>query len=283
MIEDQVTEGAEGLGLDAEYPVSEEQVTSLYGQGWAPVPGLLGKGVVEGIRARLAKERPRDNDAVTQSYRANDKGPRVVNTNRSHEAMAWRDPFFKQVATSRRLASAAVQLMKQPHALLAQDISFIKPAGSGRTQPHQDYAYFPLDRKGTVTLWIALVDMSEDMGPLHYVEGSHLEGPLGLHGGLDIRETYPHLFDRKIVAGTPLAAGDAQAHWDLTVHGAAPNATDTAREAYVVRYTRTDTIYSGIGHPHFDSFDLTPGTPLADTGQFPEVDSRGLVEPSAAV
>lgn len=277
-MEDHVVEDARDLGLDVEYPVSEEQVTSLQQAGWAPVPGLLSQPVVEELRRRLAATAPRNNDAVTQSYRQSDAGPKVQNTNVSHEAMAWRDPFFKQVATSPRVASAAVRLMGRPEALLAQDISFIKPGGSGRTQPHQDYAYFPLDRKGTVTLWIALVDMSENMGPLHYLEGSHLEGPLGLHGGLDIRRNYPHLFDSEIVAGTPLKAGDAQAHWDLTIHGARPNGTATAREAYVVRYIRADTVYSGVGHPHFDAFDLAPGDRFADSGAFPRVDANGLVK-----
>ena len=59
-----------------------------------------------------------------------------------------------------------------------------------------------------------------------------------------------------IVAGGPINAGDARAHWDLTVHGSGPNEGTYAREAWVARYIRVDTIYNGVSHSHFDRFDL---------------------------
>jgi len=281
MAGEQVVERAEDLGLDTEYPMAEEQVTTMHEQGWAPLPGLLSKEAVEGIRARLATQQVRTRIAATAYRRLRDgeTASDVKNSNVSHEAMAWKDPFFRNLATSRRLAGAAVRLMRQPNALLAEDASFTKPREGGPTNPHQDYSYRPVDRKGGIAIWIALVDISEDMGPLYYLEASHSEGPLGLHGGNDIREQYPHLFDSRIVAGKAMSAGDAQAHWDLTVHGAVPNSTDRAREAYVVRYMRVDTFYSGIGHPHFDGFQLAPGSRFADSGKFPLVGPNGLVEP----
>jgi ectoine hydroxylase-related dioxygenase (phytanoyl-CoA dioxygenase family) len=134
-----------------------------------------------------------------------------------------------------------------------------------------------MDRWGEVTLWIALVDLTEDMGPLYYVKRSHKDGPLGLHHGKDIRDQHPHLFDYEIVGGKAMAAGDAQAHWDLTVHGAAPNTTARAREAYAIRYMRSDTCYNGIGYAFYDGFDLKPGTRFADSGKFPVVGVDGLV------
>lgn len=272
--------------LDTDYPLTHEQVESLHERGWAYLPGLLTRELVDEIRRHLQSQELRAADAAVSSYSRgrerlaehDGKDKEHKNPNISHEAMAWRDEFLKMVATSRRVAGSAVRLMMQPDALLAQDISFLKPAGGGRSPLHQDYSYYPFDRRGEVSLWITLTDMSEDMGPLHYLEGSHHEGPLGLDTGVDIRETYPHLRARKIVAGNALSAGDAQAHWDLTIHGAAPNTTENDRAAYTVRYIRSDTIYSGVGHPHFDKFNLIPGKPFAESNVFPRVGAEGLLE-----
>jgi ectoine hydroxylase-related dioxygenase (phytanoyl-CoA dioxygenase family) len=258
------------LGLDAEYPLTDEQVESLHADGWARLPGLLGTEAVDAIRTHLETQELRPGSVGL--------GKGTKNSNINHQGMAWRDSFFHDVATSRRIAGTAVRLMRQPTALLAQDITFIKPAEGAPTNPHQDYSYKPADRWGEVAIWIALVDVSPDMGPLYYLKGSHKEGPLGLHHGLDIRDQYPHLFDYEIVGGRALKAGDAQAHWDLTVHGAVPNTTDRAREAYVPRYMRADTCYTGLSYGFYDAMSLTPGTRYADSGNFPLVGSEGLIQ-----
>jgi hypothetical protein len=267
--------------LSVDYEITEAQISSLHEHSWARLPGLLSSDVVEEIRQRLAFTPQRPKGAVSKSFGKTDTPPEdapdMQSTNISHDSMAWHDDFFGAVATSRRVAGTAVRLMKQPSALLAQDASFIKPPGGTPSHLHQDFSYFPLDRRGEVSLWIALVDMSEEMGPLHYLEYSHLDGPLGIDDGTDIRETYPELKDRRIVGGGPLKAGDAQAHWDLTIHGADPNRTETSREAYVVRYMRIDTVYTGIGHPHYDKFKMNPGALFADSGQYPLVGPGGLI------
>jgi hypothetical protein len=41
---------------------------------------------------------------------------------------------------------------------------------------------------------------------------------------------------------------------------------------------RTDTVYNGIAHQHYDSFHLTPGTLFAETGHFPLIGPHGLIE-----
>ena len=57
--------------------------------------------------------------------------------------------------------------------------------------------------------------MTEEMGSLRYLDGSHVEGPLGFQsdsvGDPDIREQFPDLKQREVVAGGPIKAGDARA------------------------------------------------------------------------
>src|SRR5690606_24181559 len=165
-------------------------------------------------------------------------------------------------------------------ALFCQDISFFKPEGASAIPYHQDYSYWPFDRKGCVTLWIALVDLTPEMGPLRYLKGSHHEGPLGLIEQRDIRDAYPHLRDREVVGGKAMQAGDAQAHWELTLHGSGRNKGPGRREAVAFRYIRSDTIYIGLTHPHYDQFGLVRGETFVDNENIPHIGPNGSVDPS---
>ena len=279
--------------LDTQYVVPEETIANLHAHGWARLPGLLDAAVVTELRERLAAEPLRPLDALGKSYRRVDANAPAVDDaepvqfldhemdskhNQNHEGMAWRNPFFRRVGTSRRIAGTAVQLMRRERGVFIQDISFFKPGGGGSpTAMHQDYASWPFDRKGAITIWIALIDVAANMGPLAYLEDSHLEGPLGLAGKLDVRATYPHLADSKVVAGEALKAGDAQVHWDLTVHGAGPNESEVVREAYLTRFTGADVIYNGIGHPHYNTLGLQIGQALGDNPAFPLVGHEGEI------
>ncbi len=259
-------------GLDTPYPVTEEQVRSLQQDSWASLPGLLDADTATALRDALLAAEPRTTISGPTKPAAD---PTAL---LSHEGVAWRDPFVRSVATSRRLSSAVVALTEQADALFCQDISFFKPEGAAPITYHQDYSYWPFDRKGCVTLWIALVDLTADMGSLRYLKGSHLEGPLGLIEQRDIRETYPHLRDSEVVGGQAMQAGDARAHWELTLHGSGRNKGPGRREAVAFRYIRSDTIYIGLTHPHYDQFGLEPGQRFVDNDAFPHVDAHGLVE-----
>jgi hypothetical protein len=258
--------------LDTPYPITDEQVRSLNEDSWAPIPGLLDAETVAKVRGSLLAAEPRT------TISGPDKPPADPQALLSHEGVAWRDPYLRSVASSRRLASAVTALIKQPDALFCQDISFFKPEGAAPITYHQDYSYWPFDRKGCVTLWIALVDLTDEMGPLRYLKGSHHEDPLGLIERSDIRDRYPHLRDNEVVGGKAMKAGDAQAHWELTLHGSARNKGPGRREAVALRYIRSDTIYIGLTHPHYDQFGLEPGKRFVDNGNFPHVDANGLVE-----
>jgi ectoine hydroxylase-related dioxygenase (phytanoyl-CoA dioxygenase family) len=285
-------EQRQSWGLDTEYPLTEEQIASLHENSWTRLPGLLSREVCDALRAEIVNQPIRPLDALGKSYRKMSAEGKEQTTkpfldhetdskhNYNHEAMAWRNQLFRDVCTSRRLAGTVVRLMRRQEALLVQDISFYKPGGGGSpTAFHQDLPSWPFDRKGNITIWIALVDVDADMGPLKYLEGSHTEGPLGLAGKVDLAKTYPEVMRRKVVAGEALRAGDASAHWDLTVHGAGPNASERVREAYVVRYSPTETIYTGLGHPHYDNFNLEIGQPLSSSDAFPRVGVNGLLAP----
>ncbi len=258
--------------LETPYPITAAQVRSLQEDSWASLPGLLDADTAAELRDALLAAEPRTTISGPTKPAAD---PAAL---LSHEGVAWRDPRVRRIATSRRLSSAVVALIEQTDALFCQDISFFKPEGAKPIPYHQDYSYWPFDRKGCVTLWIALVDLTPEMGPLRYLKGSHREGPLGLIEQRDIRDAYPHLRDSEVVGGNAMKAGDAQAHWELTLHGSGRNKGPGRREAVAFRYIRSDTIYVGLTHPHYDQFGLQPGDRFVDNDAFPHIDADGLVE-----
>jgi hypothetical protein len=253
--------------LGTDYKVSDEQRAALNRDGWTPVPNFLDLEVVEALRKAAAevKNVPMRDQSLVVKYSG-----------------GWDQPLMRGVATSRRFGSAVAGLTGQPVSVFAQDVSFFKAPGCPHIVYHQDHSHFPFDRRGCLSLWIALVDMTEEMGSLRYLEGSHHEGPLGFQsdvsGDPDIREQFPDLKLRKVGAGGAIKAGDARAHWDLTVHGSGPNEGKYAREAWVARYIRTDTIYNGVSHSHFDQFNLKRGDRFAKHPSFPLVSATGLVQ-----
>jgi hypothetical protein len=265
------------LGLDVPMEVTDDQVRSLHESGWTRLPALLTQEAIDALRKELQGLAFQTGPAQDHANYLPGRQPAAA----SQHGPAWKNQFVRTIGSSPRLGGVAVKLMNVPEVLFVHDITFFKAPGanpefgSGPTVFHQDLPFLPFDRTGGITIWIALVDMTEDMGALQYVDRSHMEGPLGRSLDLDIRETYPYLYDRPVAGGGSLRAGDAQAHWDLTLHGAPANISNRTREAYAVRYVRTDTIYTGTGHAHFDHYHPAVGKRLAESEHFIRIGSSG--------
>ena len=63
------------------------------------------------------------------------------------------------------------------------DKTFVKPAATEGTREsvwHQDFPYNPIDRRGMLTIWVAIEDVPAEAGALRFVPGSHRLGPLAL-------------------------------------------------------------------------------------------------------
>ncbi len=59
------------------------------------------------------------------------------------------------------------------------DQALLKEPGGGFTPWHQDQHYVPLDTDNTIITWMPLVDLTPEMGTLHFASGSHRQGYLG--------------------------------------------------------------------------------------------------------
>src|SRR5690606_20482063 len=67
-----------------------------------------------------------------------------------------------------------VETLLGPGARLFRDVVVVKPARTGgRFSYHQDSAYWDVEPKALVSLWVALTDAPVDAGCLQVVPGSH--------------------------------------------------------------------------------------------------------------
>jgi hypothetical protein len=146
-------------------------------------------------------------------------------------------------------------------------------AGGGPTEWHQDYASAPVDRNGGLAFWIALVDVTAEMGTMQFLNGSHRAGCLGRTRvqGKGVTDYYPELRDRYALS-EPLAlkAGDATAHHNLVCHGAPENHTDRPRWGYIVAFFPGDVLFTGATHHNFDGLGLQINKEL-DHPSFPVI------------
>lgn len=261
------------FSLEQRYPISRESIAQFQRDGWASLPGLISPDLAASILRRLVESDGVVVPTATEKWMTDDDYKRVL---RMHDGMAWKDDWFKELALSPRLSSLALDLIGQDEGLFIHDMSFIKTGADGEPTPfHQDYPHWPFDRSGAFTIWIALVDMSEDMGTLQFLPGSPREGPLGRYShkaGDDMCKANPYLKEKyPPVGGKALRAGDATVHVDMMVHGAGGNATGRERAAYTVRYMPKDVLYTGAPHRHFDKFGLTAGGRFADSPMVPHI------------
>jgi ectoine hydroxylase-related dioxygenase (phytanoyl-CoA dioxygenase family) len=152
------------------------------------------------------------------------------------------------------------------------------PGGTGSTY-HQDSGVEGADRIGRINFWVALEEVTPEMGAMRFVTKSHREGPLGWPDTFasdnpehPLLTHYNKLLD--IYDWSPpfhYHPGDATVHKGWTIHGGPPNATDRERWCYIIEYTAADTRYRNAQYHDSDI-----GVPLNDEDRYPVVYPRSV-------
>ena len=157
---------------------------------------------------------------------------------RAYASSMKRDITPQQMA--KRFAKVAADLMGVDGVRLYHDQALFKEPGGGITPWHQDHVYWPLDTTNTITMWMPLVDVPNEIGSVVFASGSHERGDLG---GSEIGDDSQLHFDRLIerekfdlVSYAPMRAGDASFHAGWVLHGAPANETATMRSVMTIIY-----------------------------------------------
>jgi ectoine hydroxylase-related dioxygenase (phytanoyl-CoA dioxygenase family) len=170
-----------------------------------------------GSDASLAKK-------LTQSFFPEIQYPEILNTAFRRNAKRYSSALLG--IHESRLTSWGHMIMKYP--------------GGPAAQWHQDHAYWqPEFDYCALGCWLALADVTADMGAMQFVPGSHKRGLLQhrhhdepVHNVLRVTEA----FDESSAVACPLKAGGATFHHSETLHYTAPNTTGRERPAFPMEF-----------------------------------------------
>jgi hypothetical protein len=186
-------------------------------------------------------------------------------------------PFVFDYCTCRELGAAAAALTGiTPLRVLSDSVICKLPVDTGRNQEtpyHQDLCPMAIDRAGGIQFWLALVEITPEMGAMQHLSGSHREPPLGkcpYTADQKLLELYPRLSQYPLSPAHHFQPGDVLAHDCLTVHYAQPNQTHRLRWAYTSYRIPAHALYTGAPNPWTDGLGLAVDKPL-DHPLFPVV------------
>jgi ectoine hydroxylase-related dioxygenase (phytanoyl-CoA dioxygenase family) len=165
----------------------------------------------------------------------------------------WRvDEHIERFVFAKRFAKIAADLSKVNGVRLYHDQALFKEGGGGFTPWHQDQHYWPLDTNQAITMWMPLIDITEEMATLYFASGSQRKGYLGNNKISDDSESYFNKIIKKenykLVKTPGMKAGEATFHNGWVLHGAPGNKTDIMREIMTIIYFPDGTILTNPDH-----------------------------------
>jgi ectoine hydroxylase-related dioxygenase (phytanoyl-CoA dioxygenase family) len=225
------------LSLDSTYELDPQSIESYQNEGFVVLRGLASPEEVSFYRQSIT--------ASTEEFAKNYKPLEERDTYGKafiQNINIWtRDETVKAFTVARRFAKVAAELMGVKGVRIYHDQALYKEPNGGATPWHQDQQYWPLDGVRCVTLWMPLVDATQEMGTLNFAKGSHNLGYLGpMNISDDSEEELANLVKSKgyeIVSAGDMKAGDATFHNGWCIHGAPGNASSTTtREVMTIIY-----------------------------------------------
>lgn len=264
--------------------VTDDEVAHYREQGWVKLDSLVSPRLAGELLNHVKQlsgidydELPPDHpEAEAVQARIREAGSAIF------EMLRFEDDWVYDIMASPKLGEVVAQLSGIRPIRLFTDGALCKmPAWTeagfyGATPWHQDYPPMPMDRPGGIQFWLALCEITPEMGSLQYLNGSHREGLLGaVHFTKDqtLETERPDLFEKyEMSEAQSFQPGDLLAHHAFSVHYAQANQTDKLRWAYTSYRIPARALYNGIPMARFDRLNLgfTPWKPH-DHPKFPIV------------
>jgi ectoine hydroxylase-related dioxygenase (phytanoyl-CoA dioxygenase family) len=222
--------------LESEYPLAPDRIAAFQRDGHVLLRGVCTPEEAAAYRPAIRDATYRYSHETRPLEERDTYGKAFIQTG----GLFWRDEAIRRFVFARRFAQIAARLMGVEAVRLYHDQALFKEAGGGHTPWHQDQYYWPLDTDTTVTMWMPLVDLSEEMGTMVFATGS---AKAGLLGHLSLSDESESEFQRYVeekglpqAAAGAMRAGDATFHAGLTLHRAPGNEGDYTREVMTVIY-----------------------------------------------
>ncbi|WP_240421368.1 phytanoyl-CoA dioxygenase family protein [Paenibacillus periandrae] len=222
--------------LETTSSLSKQQIEDYQEKGHIILRDVAGPDLIskfEPIISKSVRELNRQSKPLEERDTYGKAFIQITNLWQHHEAV-------RTFVLANRFARIAAELMGVPSVRIYHDQALFKEPGGGHTPWHQDQIYWPLDTDKTITMWMPLVPISEDVGSMTFASGSH---ELGYINKLVISDeshrTLAGFIDSKgfeKVSYGAMKAGDATFHAGWTLHSAPGNPTDQMRKIMTVIY-----------------------------------------------
>ncbi len=255
--------------LKGKYFLTEAEIKSYNDNGFILLEGVLSREETDYYREVI--------DNIVETRTGNDR--RQLNEKSPYEreflqcGHLWSEfDEVKSLTLSPRLGSIAKQLLNSEHIRLWHDQALYKLPGGDATEPHQDLAYWPMLDRNAGTIWIALDEVTIEMGAMQFVPGSHSIGLNGYHhriedsidGKINLLDIATKKVNKKPVSYN-LKPGDATFHHGLTVHFTKENNSGKIRKGMTVIYYADGVRFDGNSPAsgHFCAAGSEHGQPIA--------------------
>ncbi|WP_152392851.1 phytanoyl-CoA dioxygenase family protein [Paenibacillus guangzhouensis] len=231
--------------LETSYILTSEEIAGYQDNGHILLRQVATQDEIEGygpVIANLVKELNYHDKPVAERDTYGKAFIQISNLWQKSEAV-------RRFVLAKRFAKIAADLMGVEAVRIYHDQALFKEPGGGHTPWHQDQIYWPLDTDKTITMWMPLVPISEQVGSMTFASGSHKVGYINKMVISDeSHRTLSQYIDgkgfEKITYGA-MASGDATFHAGWTLHSAPGNPTNSMREVMTIIY-------------------MADGTPIAD-------------------
>jgi ectoine hydroxylase-related dioxygenase (phytanoyl-CoA dioxygenase family) len=152
--------------------------------------------------------------------------------------MVESDDVFGDIAHNDTITAVAEQLLGEHLKLLRSAAMFKPPSVGSEKGLHQDAAYYPIQPRDHLTVWIALDEATPENGCMTVIPGAHRDGLLNHEADeyetdIVINDTE---YDESDLVELPMEAGDALFTHCLVPHYTAPNTTEDWRRALIMSY-----------------------------------------------
>ncbi|MBD2861427.1 phytanoyl-CoA dioxygenase family protein [Paenibacillus oceani] len=244
--------------------LTDEQIRFYRENGFVQVDGVLNAEELEELREYLGEAMQADQDNSFSTDKEGGAYYRVLN----QKVNTWRDHGgMAKYVLHPRFAGLAKQLTGASAIRLFHDHALYKMPGDSKPTPwHQDMPYWPMNEKGSLSIWITLDDVDERNGCMMFVPGSQKAGKLKGIDFINPQDIKEYVEDPEIAAKQPvivrMKAGSCTFHDGLTFHYAHSNQTDAPRRVLAIIYMPDGTTYSGKGHPVTNGEALTADQPI---------------------